>query len=449
TETAVYTGGGSYETIQHTLHINDDLGRPTEVRHSDGTYTETEYGDCCGVKSKTDTRGIKTTYINDDLGRPESVINEATGVTASYTYDTEGRTLTEKVSSEDGTLSLETVSEYDLAGRLEKFTDSAELSTLYDYTSDGLTAKITHPGGGTEITTRYKDGRVESVSGTGVIEQYYEYGVGSGEQWAKIYTGGKDSSMWEKTVTDMTGRTVEIEKTGYGGEIVTTVNEYDKEGKGRLIKTVPEDQAPTLYEYDDAQTGELLLTGLDINNDGDLEKDSEDRIGESETSYEKIGADWWQKTVRKIYAVRNSSTYKETVRMTRVTGLGTAGTDGTLTQETVFFDVSQNETVTKVYTDRDNIIGKSVTDYPDSASDEISRSENGLLKYSQSRTGTEVSYNYDPLGRKEEIIRHRDNNETTLTAVSYNSLGQMQSKLLTLWYSVLYYFIHNLCKIAV
>ncbi len=74
---------------------------------------------------------------------------------------------------------------------------------------------------------------------------------------------------------------------------------------------------PTLYEYDDMQTGGLLLTGLNINNDGDPDKDIKDRISESETFCEKIGADWWQKTVRKVYPARNSSTCKETIRMTR------------------------------------------------------------------------------------------------------------------------------------
>ncbi len=75
TETAVYTGNSNYETIHSALYINDDLGRPTEVRYSDGTYTEREYGDCCGIKSETDTQGIKMTYTNDDLGRPLSVLN--------------------------------------------------------------------------------------------------------------------------------------------------------------------------------------------------------------------------------------------------------------------------------------------------------------------------------------------------------------------------------------
>ncbi len=59
---------------------------------------------------------------------------------------------------------------------------------------------------------------------------------------------------------------------------------------------------------------------------------------------------------------------KETIRMTRLTGFGIiTGTDGIVTQETVFTDVSQNKTVTKVYTNRDSITEKRVTDYPDSA----------------------------------------------------------------------------------
>ncbi|MCP3904529.1 MAG: hypothetical protein GY715_12950, partial [Planctomycetes bacterium] len=277
-ETLVYNGS-EYEPVRWTVYENDDMGRPVKTVRSDGTVTETEW-DCCRKLWEKDARGIVTGYNYDGLGRLESVTDENNGITAAYTYDAEGRQLTETVSS--GTLSIKTADNtYDGAGRLKITVNQAGLETKYNYLQNGLETTVIRPGGAEETTLRYLSGNIRSVSGSGVIPRNYEYGAYTDDsmagEYALVNTG---SDMWEKTYTDMAGRTVTSEKPGYEGtSLIKTKNRYDS--AGRLIKsyTTPEEQSPTLYEYD-PETGELLRSALDTDGDGELNLSS-DRISES------------------------------------------------------------------------------------------------------------------------------------------------------------------------
>jgi hypothetical protein len=64
----------------------------------------------------------------------------------------------------------------------------------------------------------------------------------------------------KKTVTDMLGRTIRIERPGF---LNVEAEESFYNAKGQLIKTVTSIQADTLYEYDDR--GAQVRSGLDMN----------------------------------------------------------------------------------------------------------------------------------------------------------------------------------------
>ncbi|MGD9162473.1 MAG: hypothetical protein PVG39_28965 [Desulfobacteraceae bacterium] len=130
---------------------------------------------------------------------------------------------------------------------------------------------MTRPGGATEITEVYLDGKTKSITGTGVVSQYFTYGVNiDGTQWVQTNTGSPTSPMWGKITTDMLGRTVSVEKPGHTG-IETTENIFDNQG--RLIMTITPGQANTLYVYD--ELGSQIRTGLDIDASGVLETASD------------------------------------------------------------------------------------------------------------------------------------------------------------------------------
>ncbi|MCP4570277.1 MAG: hypothetical protein GY841_22075, partial [FCB group bacterium] len=141
---------------------------------------------------------------------------------------------------------------------------------------------------------------------------------------------------------------------------------------------------------------------------------------------------WWEKSVRKVYAEENNPDFKEAgIQMTRLTGLGGYDTGyeeyGILTHHTIFTDIRENETVTKVFINRDTATETRIIEYPDPDPEKsIAKtvSINGRLKYSFSRTGAEMSYEYDDLGRREHVIDSRINLPEVTT---YNDKGQVES----------------------
>jgi len=418
-ETYVYDGSG-YVRIQWTEQYFDEFGRVETIKHSNGTQADSTWS-CCARESEKDTRGIERTYIYDDLQRLETEIKEGieqgpwpaqSDISTTYTYDAAGRRLTETVSA--GGLSLSTINQYDLAGRLRRSTDSANLVTSYDYEQGGRVTTVTLPGGATEVTTRYLDGRVRSVTGTGVFSKYYEYGVNpDGTQWTKVSVARADSPRWEKTTMDMLGRTIRIEKPGFTGT-ETIQNEYNT--KGQLVKITTAGMTETLYEYD--ELGNQIQSGLDVNRSGELEEDSNDRINETETRYTSINERWWQETIKRVYANESDGTPTTTaVRRSQLSGLGTKGK----TEESVSIDIHGNQTTTRIFVDRDNKTATNIIDYPDSTIDGTTVSVNGRLASSTGKTGIEMLYGYDALGRRTGVTHLR----TGTTATQYNENGQI------------------------
>lgn len=411
-ETHVYTGTG-FERIQWTANTLDEFGRVTRVQHSDGSQTDSIWG-CCAKESDTDAQGITTDYIVDDLQRVEKTIREGLNgdIITTYTYDAMGRQLTQTVSA--GALSQTTGNVYDGTGHLRSTTDPAGLVTTYSYEQGGLVSTVTRPGNATEVSTRYIDGRTKSITGTGVIPRFYEYGVNAdGTQWTKVSTGTSDSPRWEKTTTDTLGRTITVEKPGFGA-IETTRNYYNE--KGQLIKTTTSGRADILYVYDDL--GNQFRTGLDIDHNGALELASNDRISETETSYTSIDNTWWQENTQRVYAeASNSAPTTVSTQRAQITGLGTNGK----TQESISIDINGNQTVNRVFVNRLADTVTRVTDYPDSATDAVIVSERGLVTSAQSKTGVTITYSYDALGRRTGAIDPR----TGTTTTHYNAKGRL------------------------
>jgi len=414
-EIQVYTGS-DYERIQWTVKLYDDEGHVTDVYNSDGTHTETDWG-CCNKQSETDAQGIVTDYtLHDDLGRVLEQIKRGTAGTADiiteYTYDAQGRRLSQTVTA--GELILTSAGDFDLAGRVIQSEDTAGLVTGFDYAQGGKVTTVTLPGGATEIAARYMGGRTKSITGSGVIPKYYTYGVNAdGTQWIRVDTVSETSPMWEKTTVDMLGRTLSIEKPGYTG---TETTQFLYDANGRLEKTITPGQADTLVEYD--ELGNQTRSGLDINANGSLDLTSTDRITEKETAYAKLGSDWWQQTVQKVYATDNNGTTTTVyTQRIQISGLGTGGKTG----ETVSIDIHGNQTTEQVFIDRANKTKTRIIDYPDATFNGESVNVNGLLTSSQNKSGILTTYEYDDFGRRTGVIDPR----TGTSITHYNAKEQV------------------------
>src|SRR6266404_2106150 len=159
-----------YERIpEQTATIND----------GSGTYWTTKYTytDFSAVATKTDARGVITTYSYDTMNRPLSIIYNtwsAPGVAATpsvgYVYDNDNNSPTNGVLLAAG---IESYS-YDSYRRLSSITrtiDSFTYATSYQYGTGSLRSQITYPGSGRVLNiSRDSSGRVSSLA-----DQYRTY----------------------------------------------------------------------------------------------------------------------------------------------------------------------------------------------------------------------------------------------------------------------------------
>lgn len=411
-ETLVHSGAG-YSTVQWVEKEFDDFGRVLRSISSDGTIVETTWS-CCGKESETDATGVTSLFEYDDLKRLEtkSTATEQGDIITLYTYDASSRKLSETVSA--GALSLVSSSAYDPAGRITSQTDNRHLTTAYAYENGGRKTIKTLPGDITEITETYLDGRVKSVTGTGVIATYYTYGAGGdGTTYTTIHTGSPASPAWETTVADMAGRTVRREKSGYSGNEIST-NAYNN--LGQLTVSTSPGMAATLYAYD--ELGSRTRSGLDINGNDMLDEASDDRIQGTESGFLYADGAWWQENVLYLFPDQGAGT-KKVISSTRkrLTGLGTAG----LLSETVSTDIHGNNTHDTIFLDRTLHKTTRRVDSPASATDSVSTTVYGLIKSSTDMAGITMTYEYDALGRNIASIDPRNG----LSTIHYNDRGEV------------------------
>jgi RHS repeat-associated protein len=338
------------------------------------------------------------------------------GPTTNYTYDVEGRKLSETISG--GGQSLSSSVTYDLAGRVTSRTDAAGLTTTYAYSNGGRTVAVTHPGGFTEITDKYADGKIKSVTGTAVVAKYYTYGVNSGgTQWTKVCTAVAEGPSYVKTTTDTFGRTVSEERPGSTGTLVTS---YTYDSKGLLTKVSSTGNPDTLYAYDDFNN--QIRTALDLNANGQIDLASADRVSESETSFVSDAGQWWSVATSKVYG--DSGAVTTGITKKQLTGLGIAGTPaGILISKTISIDINGNETVSTTTLDRTSKTVFQAVTSPDSSVSSLSTTINGLLMSQRTSANLTYNFSYDGIGRKIGDTDPRTGSASTV----YNNKGQVTS----------------------
>src|SRR4051812_19614796 len=109
---------------------------------------------------------------------------------------------------------------------------------------------MTLPGGATRIDKIYKDGRPRSVTGTGVVAEYYTYSVETDgrlktQKRLATDTNARLSESW----TDMLGRASKTSRPGFTGQSANEEFKYYDDSTGRLTRTAKTDLATTRYEY--------------------------------------------------------------------------------------------------------------------------------------------------------------------------------------------------------
>ena len=335
-------------------------------------------------------------------------------IVTTYSYNADGKVISTIVSG--GDLTLSTAKSYDMAGRLVQETDTAGLITTYSYqkatSSRGEIVTKTNPGGFTEITEYYLDGKVKSITGSAQVPSYYDYGVDSaGNRWTMVADTADFSKQWQKTYTNTLGQSVKIEKSGYNNSVVVTTFAYN--ALGLLIKRTATGVADELYEYD--ALGNLIRQGTDVNGNGTLDLASMDRIKEVDQIFISENGNLYQQTINKIYGTSNSAdaTVVSSSKQ-QLTNLPSGITS--LVKNTDRFG---NVTETKVSV---NSSGKTVTTEilsPDSTIPAQTIAVNELKKSERSKTNLTTTYTYDALGRLTGVTDPR----TGTSTVSYYTSG--------------------------
>jgi RHS repeat-associated protein len=439
-ETYVYNGA-TYDRISWTVSAYNSRGQLTMTTRHTGQVSTSAWDDDRLI-SQIDEAGVETVYSNfDALGRARTVTKKGVAANGSfpaqpdivttYSLDPEGRTLSDTVTA--GGLTLSKSRTYDVAGRIKTDTDQSTLTTNYAYTNGGRTETVTLPGGtATQITDKYLDGRIKSVTGTLTVARTYDYAVNTadGTKYTQefIGTGGLSSPRWTKTTTDWMDRKIKVEKPTFTTG-VTLAQSYIYNNKGQLqsesvatgaTKVI----ADKLYEYD--ELGNQTRSGLDLDQSSALIPSSTDRIQETSTVYEKVGSDWFQTTTSKIYLLDNNATTTTTqIQRVRLNNFPVNGTEKTISEVTTT-DIAGNQTKNSSAVDR---IAKKLTatgDTPDSTTNAVSITINGLLQSSAATTPqTATTYSYDALGRLTSMVDPRSGPTTR----SYNpATGQLSSE---------------------
>jgi len=340
----------------------------------------------------TDENGIGTafTYESGESRAHEDPLRDSTIVT-TYVYDAVGHVLTETVSNPGTSETLVTNRVYDTAEFI--FTSETKpgyatagsstasaVTTTFSYSPLGLNrvTTTTLPGGGTKIQTDYTDGKLKSITGTGVgcgvlflrdrFEReslHHQESVHQHETLAAVRRGRTCWAGRRKAVhPGFTGQSA--------SEEVNIFDDYSGSNTGRLIKTTKTGFAPTRYEYN--TMSQVVRSGGDLDPSTGLQTSSAtDRINDTSTLFESFDGAYWQTTTASNYPTASSSTAKQlSVTRKRLTGR-TASVRG----ETRTYDFAGNETRVTVTLDSSNRI-VTTTKRPGMASDQVDKSLDGL-----------------------------------------------------------------------
>lgn len=286
----VTTIGGSSVTIaEETTDSTDAFGRPTKIDYLNGTSELFTYG-CCGLEQKTDATGMVTSYSYDDFGNVD--LESRGGLSIESAYDPLGRLKRRYRIGSDSSSILIAGSDYNLAGQVTATYNQFGTTTVAESIASNIVTRTeTLPGGGTQVTETYADGKIKEVGGTAVFPQEYEYGVDSSDgeftKTIKVGTGGS-TTEWTKTFLDLAGRPW---KEVYADSAATTTYWNNL---GQLVRTVDPDGVTTLYGYNDE--GEQIDTAIDAN-DNDTINTGSDRVTRSETTYLTLSGEAVSRTI--------------------------------------------------------------------------------------------------------------------------------------------------------
>lgn len=461
TERYVYTGKtvddlALFSLIDQQLIKTDSLGHVTNIVRYDAIYTNATRvvyssdwkggGSVDGdlKLSETDEFGVKTLFAYDSLKRLNSItkvgISNVTGfpnqtsVVISLLSDAYGRDVARITNS--GSLSITNSRTYDISGRLTSLVDSNLFTSSYSYATDvGTTVTNVTFSRSTNITSHYRDRRLRSITGSGVVAEFHSYEnnfispfpAATGDasnalrQYETIHFGTTNSSRWQQIGMDWIGRPVWNEQPGFTGtNIVVNRTHYALNGISAspsatrtLTYGFDENEIPTilsdsdapysmLYDYD--ANGDRMLQGTqgDYGETSSLLEASLHRFTRTDNYFELNGSGHWFKVATNTVFLTDNSSNRTALSISKerlngfsssnlVSEITTINTDGNSTVNTRTVDRANMKLTETVLTPESNLVATNIT-------------LNALLQLSNTPTVAEpVRFFYDALGRQVQM----------------------------------------------
>lgn len=325
TELSIKDGSGAWSSATATTYEYPALWPDGTVKETlvkqDGRIISHTINELSGSDMLTtvfDEQGAETRTLKEASGRIKTVtrvgVPAADGHKAqpdrvtSYTYS--GHTTTIVTTAAE--LSRIQVSVVDLQGRAISETDPSGATTLTSYPNSGRDTLTTLPGGLTRLLTKNADGRNISITGTAVVDEFYDYayangGVSPGNLVITHRIGDLlNSPRFQSAEMDWADRPIKVwspSPTGVGEELVTSLTGYQPNTRRQVfMQSVSGSQ---LLQKPDPSS-DKTYSGFDLDNSLTLEPASIDRVSEIRNYYVEEEGYWWQVSTQKRYDVDGS-----------------------------------------------------------------------------------------------------------------------------------------------
>ena len=418
----------SWELLTRTVLTYDDNRGQLKTTTKDGRVIQSAVFDKGRKTSEDDEDGVRTTFTYDNLDRIATTLRD--GVTTTYTRDVPVATgFKDTVAiSEPSMTTLTSFTIRDAAGRLVQDSSQQGLVTGITYTpattTSGPVTTTVRPDTGTEVRTLFRDGQLNSITGTGVVHRAFTYTPAAGQVTAQVTEGSGGNRYITSTVRDQAGR---IKKSSAPGDSVNvdTLTWFNGDGQVSIVEQkvgASQFDFPVLFEY--GNLGQLTKRGQDVNGDGaPLEITDDDVIAEFENDFEKVGSIWYQRSATHGYLNDSNTKVLLSESLTRMNFDSTVHTHGLLASESTVVSGTGASQITSVYI---NLAMNKRTVVTDSGGSDLLGVDvytKGLLT-SSSSTALEdpIDYGYDNFNRLLTIKDPRTQSQETRR---YNSVGQV------------------------
>ncbi|MDR3562899.1 MAG: RHS repeat-associated core domain-containing protein [Negativicutes bacterium] len=440
----------NWKTLNRYRYYNDSLGRATNIDYVDvitgqaRTVYSADYrgaGNIDGelLLSETDDTGVKHIYGYDALKRVSQMTLAGHGSqpdqVVQYAYNADGMTLFQTTTSSDLTQTRSWA--YDMSGRITNQVDESGIAIQTSYSANSRVITTIHPGDITSIQTLFPDRRPQSLSGSGVVNQYYSYNcfndeIGLPMANQRTFFGRDNSPRWENQAKDCYGLDAWNERPAASGTANTIWQHKISYRNGWLSFISSSDGNPiSSYKYDLAsgnvsmQQEQPYYSGiyneetfcatawLTTSDPGGAVIDpSQFRVSTSDTFIVQIGGRAFRATTNDICLKDNAADRTvQSIHLEQLNGFAAGET-----ARTFDFDADGNETITTTTVERDqNRVTVSTCQTNTSAQTATAVYQNGrVISASTLSVAKPTLYSYDSLGRT-NLIEDPQENDTRMT----------------------------------